>query len=56
MEGTFKDLEPADLDDRICAIRVVRVAGQKQVWMLCTMVQRKSAAVDLSIRFSRAEG
>jgi hypothetical protein len=29
MEGTFEDLEPAHLNDRICDIGVVRVAGQK---------------------------
>jgi hypothetical protein len=28
---TFEDLEPADLDDRICLVGFVRVAGQKPV-------------------------
>jgi hypothetical protein len=28
---TFEVLEPADLNDRICAVRVVRFAGQKPV-------------------------
>ena len=28
---TFEDLKPADLDDRICVIGFVRVAGQKPV-------------------------
>jgi hypothetical protein len=27
----FEDFRPANLNDRICAIRVVRVAGQKTV-------------------------
>jgi hypothetical protein len=31
MYVAFEDLEPADLNDRICGSRIVRVAGEKPV-------------------------
>jgi hypothetical protein len=48
---TFDDSETADLNDRICTVKVVRVAGQKPVLdTLCNGLVY-SAAVDVARRW-----